>query len=247
MTGPRVALVKSAGRADAFAAAVHAAGGVPVLVAPFRREDVPHADAYLRAALLPPPDWVAVTSPHAAAVIGRVLPRGAGVRVAAVGPGTASALHSAGVRPDLIGDGGGTELGEALLAAGCAAGDTVVHAAGEPSRPELRARLAAEGVEVVTVSVYRMVPDPVGERSAAGRFDAVVVGSPRLAARAAELFEPRPPVVAIGRTTAAALRDLGWAPAAVAARPTPDDVEGALRSVIAGPDRSPPPGGEEER
>ena len=231
MTGRRVALLKSAGRADGFAQAVRGLGAVPVLVSPFRCEDVPRADELLRAALLPAPRWAVATSPYAAPFLGRVLPRSVRVQVAAVGSGTASALHSAGIRPDLIGSGGGQDLARAMLAAGCEAGDAVVHITGEPTRPELRTTLAAAGVEVVTVPVYRMVPDPIGERSATGHFDAVVVSSPRLAVRALELFDARPPVVAIGRTTAAALRDLGWSPAAVAARAIPEDVADALGSL----------------
>lgn len=233
MRARRVALVKSAGRADRFAQAVLEVGAVPVLVTPFRREDVPHADEILRAALRPLPDWAVVTSPHAAPLLGRVLPRTSALRVAAIGPGTASALHSAGVRPDLIGSRGGTELAQDMIAAGCAAGQQVLHAAGEPSRPELAAALAAVGVDVVTVPVYRMVRDPIGERSAVGHFDAVVVASPRLAGRAVELFADHPPVVAIGRTTAAALRDLGWPPVAVAAKAVPEDVAFALASYWA--------------
>ena len=78
-----------------------------------------------------------------------------------------------------------------------------------------------------------MIADPVGERAAAGEFAAVVIGSPRLGERAMELIPPpRPPSIAIGRTTAQALREIGWAPAAVAEKPTAKDVGAALRAVL---------------
>ena len=76
------------------------------------------------------------------------------------------------------------------------------------------------------------LPVSVGERAAQGEFAAVVVGSPNLAQRAATLFPARPPAVAIGRTTASALRDLGWPPAAVAATPSPADVASALAEAL---------------
>lgn len=233
----RIAIVKSAGRADAFAEAVRAIGLVPVLVSPFRVERIDEGEEAFRRGLAGPstsdaPAWVAVTSPHAVPCFDRV-PRGLGLPpVAAVGAGTASALQAAGISPAIVGDAGGGALAERMLAAGLRAGDVVLHPCGEDARRELADTLGAAGATVVPVAVYRMVPDEIGARAAAGEFAAVVVGSPRLAQRAAELFPSRPPVVAIGRTTAAALRDLGWRPAAVAAQPSPTDVAAAVRAAL---------------
>jgi uroporphyrinogen-III synthase len=96
----------------------------------------------------------------------------------------------------------------------------------------MRRVLESAGAVYVAVPVYRAVADVVGERAATGEFAAVVVGSPNLARRAASLFPARPPAVAIGRTTASALRDAGWPPAAVAATPTPADVAEALKRAL---------------
>lgn len=236
MSERRVAIVKSAGRADAFADAVRGVGMVPVLVSPFREEQLepdPSDVAHVAAADAERA-WIAVTSPHAVPALERWrrdIPLAA-LRLAAVGPGTATALQSAGFHPQVVGDAGGAVLARRMLDAGLRRGDPVVHPCGAETRRELADVLAAAGVRVLAVPVYRMVPDPVGERAARGAFAAVVVGSPRLAQRASELFAaPRPAVVAIGRTTASALRDLGWPPAAVAATPTPQDVASALRAL----------------
>lgn len=228
----RVAIVKSAGRADAFAEAVRGLGFVPVLVSPFREEPVAGGDAALAEALARRPRWIAVTSPHAVRALEPHLDQVARLSLTAVGPGTASALHSIGLRPAVVGDAGGEALARRMVAAGLVAGDVVVHPCAEESRRELGDALSAAGAVVLAVPVYRMVEDPVGERAAAGEFRAVVVGSPRLARRAAALFPKRPPAVAVGRTTAAAMRDLGWPPAQVAAMPTPEDVAGALARIV---------------
>ncbi|MCG3134513.1 MAG: hypothetical protein HMLKMBBP_01820 [Planctomycetes bacterium] len=227
----RVAIVKSAGRADAFADAVRGAGFVPVLVSPFRCDPVEGSDEALRAALAGA-TWIAVTSPHAAAAMEQVRDDARRLRIAAVGAGTASALQASGYRPVIVGDMGGEALARKMVAAGAGRGDVVVHPCGRPSRPELGQALVAEGADVRAVEVYEMVPDPAGERAAAGVFACVVVGSPRLAERAAEIFPSRPPAVAVGRTTAAALRDVGWQPAAVAATPSPPDVAEAVRAAV---------------
>ena len=232
MTPRRVAIVKSAGRADVFAEAVASLGHVPVLVSPFHEEPVEGCDAAIDAALARAPQWLAVTSPHAAPVLERHRGVLGAARIAAVGSGTATSLQSAGFLPEVVGDAGGEELARRIVAAGLVAGDLVVHPCAEEARGELRAGVEAVGARVLAVPVYRMVRDPVGERAAAGEFAAVGVGSPRLAQRAVELFPSRPPAGAVGRTTASALRALGWAPAAVAARPTPEDVAAALAAVL---------------
>jgi len=227
----RVAIVKSAGRADAFAEAVRAIGLAPVLVSPFRIEPVDDARDEVRLALIDGAAWLVVTSPHAAPHVAG-LASGA-FKVAAVGQGTASALQSAGFDDiALVGDGGGEALAERIVAAGLAAGGRVVHPCAEDARQEMRRVVERAGGVYVPVPVYRAVADAVGERAATGEFAAVVVGSPNLARRAVELFPARPPAVAVGRTTASALRDVGWPPAAVAATPTPADVAAALKRAL---------------
>lgn len=227
----RVAIVKSAGRADAFAQAVRGLSMTPVLVSPFQVEEHENAHRELCSALTGSVAWFAVTSPHAAVDVLEMFCMEP-FKVAAVGQGTASALQALGFEVDLVGDGGAESLGRKIVAAGLPPGAVVVHACGEDARPELRRVIEAAGGVYRPVVVYEMVPDAVGERAAVGEFAAVVVGSPNLARRAKDLFPARPPAVAIGRTTAAAMRDLGWPPAAVAATPTPDDVAAALKRAL---------------
>lgn len=242
MTEPavrRVALVKSAGRADAFARAVSSAGFTPVLVSPFRVETIHRGLArcgeILAAGAV---DWAVFTSPTAVAQLEngpvglpellRRVPE-----VAAVGPGTASALHVVGITPTVVGTGGGIALADAVLRRVGSESVRLLHLAAEEVRPEFEERMAAADHVVDAVPVYRAVPDAVGERAAlSGSFAAVVLASPRLAQRAAELFPDRPPSIAIGRTTAAALRDLGWPPARIAAGPTPAEVTAALVDAL---------------
>ncbi len=227
----RVAIVKSAGRADAFAQAVREIGLVPVLVSPFRVEEDDDAFEELRKVLAGSVAWLAVTSPNAVVEVLEQFHKRS-FRVAAVGQGTATALQGLGFDVTLVGDGGAEALGWKIVAAGLAPGDVVVHACGEDARQELKRVVAGAGGVYKPVVVYRMAPDPVGERAAEGEFAAVLVGSPNLAQRAAELFPSHPPAVAIGRTTASAMRDLGWPPAAVAAAPTPDDAAAALQRAL---------------
>jgi len=236
----RVALVKSAGRADAFAAALHGAGFLPVLVSPYQREALPDGERELSDALgyatgltggAPSGLWVAVTSAQALPALELVSDALRRARLAAVGGGTAMSLHAAGLSPEIVGDSGGAALAREMLRCGVRAGTVVLHPCNVDARPELARVLAEAGVDVRSIPVYRMVRDAVGERSATGDFHAVIVSSPRLAERAMELFPDRPPVVAIGRTTAAALRDLGWPPNVVAASPSPTDVAAAVMNV----------------
>jgi uroporphyrinogen-III synthase len=230
-TNGRVAIVKSAGRADAFADAVRGLGLTPVLVSPFQVEEHEAAHHEMCAALTGRVAWLAVTSPHAAVGVLALFAMEP-FRVAAVGRGTASALQALDFDVDVVGDAGADALGWKIVAAGLKPGETVVHACGEDARPDLRRVVEGAGAVYLPVVVYRMVPDPVGERAASGEFDAVVIGSPNLAQRAAQLFPSHPPAVAIGRTTASALRELGWPPAAVAALPTADDVAAALAHAL---------------
>ena len=242
---PRVALVKSAGRADAFGRALREAGFVPVLVSPFQREVITDGEREFTDALAfavgltdmaasggaGATTWVAVTSAQALPALEAAGHFLRGVRIAAVGGGTAMSLNAAGLPAGVVGDAGGAALGLAMLRAGLRPGSVVFHPCNEDARPEFARVLTEAGVDVRAIPVYRMIPDVVGERSAVGAFHAVVVASPRLAQRAMELFPARPPVVAVGRTTAAALRDLGWPPVAVAASPSPVDVAAAVSSI----------------
>jgi uroporphyrinogen-III synthase len=86
------------------------------------------------------------------------------------------------------------------------------------------------------VVCYRSVlADEAAARAAADRAAILVVASPSVAdllARASVVGE-RPPMLAVGPTTAAAARASGWAPAAVAARPDVEALVAGVRSLVA--------------
>ena len=201
---------------------------------------------------LPPLDWgdmdrtlrglsryeaVAFTSPRAAAAFmdragpapRRLPPLWAG------GRGTAAVLaaRATGVRAapeDEVGRlGAAAALAAAMLGAGVRG--RVLFPCGEVRRDELPTRLRQEGIEVDEVVCYRSaVAEETEAREAVRRAGILVVASPVVAELLARVSAPtpRPPLLAVGPTTAAAARAAGWTPAAVAARP---DVEALVTEV----------------
>lgn len=221
-----------AGAADALAAA-----GVEVVATAITRPEPLPPDDFL-AALAETWDWVVVTSAQTVATL-----RAAGVdladrlgaiRVAAVGPATATALARAGVTAALVASpGGGRALVEQF---GDGPGRVLLPGAEAPSL-EPGKGLAAKGWTVQSVPVYRTapadLPDAVVADWRAGRFDVVVVtaGSvARAAVRACGL--PGPRVVALGETSAAAARASGLEVAAIAARPDAAALVDAVLAVL---------------
>jgi uroporphyrinogen-III synthase len=188
---------------------------------------------------------VALTSPRSAqALVERVreldAPPDPPASVWAAGAGTAQALGSALGRvrgPDerAVGtDGAARALAEAMVAAGVRG--PILFPCGDLRRDELPARLRDDGLEVVEVTVYRSVlAGETDARRAAERARVLVVASPSVADLLARVCPPgaRPPLVAVGPTTAAAARASGWPPAGVAARPSAEALVAAVRAVLA--------------
>jgi uroporphyrinogen-III synthase len=188
---------------------------------------------------------VAFTSPRSArAVTERAHALGvaldSGVELWAAGEGTARALGGHGEirQPDerIVGDqGAAVALASALVTA--EVGGPVLLPGGDLRGDELSARLREHGIEVDEVVCYRSVlADETEARVAAERAQVLVVASPSVADLLARACPPgvRPPLVAVGPTTAAAARASGWAPARVAASPTADALAAAVRSIVAG-------------
>ncbi|MSP92673.1 MAG: hypothetical protein EXR79_12860 [Myxococcales bacterium] len=171
--------------------------------------------------------------------------------VGCVGAATAAAARAAGLQVDVVASepGAASALALALLDAIEArarrlsrpCSRVVLWPRGRDARPELRAALVARGCEVEEVIVYANT-EPVAPAAAdvlrcAGAA-AVLVAAPsacaRLLAWAPQLADRR--FVAIGHTTAAALRDRhGIEPAAIAAAPTDDACFEALVAAVAAP------------
>jgi uroporphyrinogen-III synthase len=249
----RILVTREAEKARATADAVRAAGAVPVVFPTL--EIVPPVDpAPLQAAArgLSGYAWVVVTSPTGARVFREALVAAGvahlpgGPRLAAVGRATAAALAPSGdgvlVPPPDREDADG--LLEALLATGAVPGPVLAVRA-ETGREVLIDGLRDAGATVDAVVGYRTVtarrtPAEVDALTAAPP-DAGLFLSPSaftgllaiLGPERARAFLARCPPAAIGRTTAAAIREAGFPPLCVAPEPTVDALLAAVASSLA--------------
>jgi uroporphyrinogen-III synthase len=211
---------------------------------------------------VPPADWsevdsaldrvscyaaVAFTSPRASEAVARrieiqrrLLPDHPQPGIWAAGRATASALDDAlgpvctPAESDIGRWGAAGALARAMLDAGVLS--PVLFFCGETHRDELPERLRDRGIEVDEVVCYRSVlASGSAARAAAARGTLLVVSSPSVAALLAGECTPheRPDLVAVGPTTAATARDLGWPPVAVASLPSVAAVTSAVQSVLA--------------
>ena len=159
--------------------------------------------------------------------------------IGAVGEGTASALRKRGVRVDVIAPGGtGASLAEAVVArlGEELEGAGFLQPRAAEGREELSSGLAARGARVDVVPAYRTLPASsaelaeLGAALAADRVDIVVFASPSAVsavfAAVGDLGAAR--VVAIGETTADALRQRGVSAVEVAEMPDDDSLFDAI-------------------
>jgi uroporphyrinogen III methyltransferase/synthase len=180
-------------------------------------------------------DLVCVTSPNGAERLmdglrdARAL---AGVRVAAIGPGTARALRARGIEADIVPE---RAVAEGLVEAleGVPVERAWIVRAAE-ARTVLRDALVARGAEVVESVLYETVAEPLDEatRMAAAGADYLLFASGSAvrffaaAAGAEALHGPR--IASIGPATSAALREFGVEPVLEADPHTPDGLIAAL-------------------
>jgi len=157
-----------------------------------------------------------------------------------VGPGTATALLDAGAAPELIGDGDAASLAAAFLGHPLAAGPVGL-ALGDRALGTLRDALEASGHQVVTATVYRTESLPVPAAcSRLASADAVLLASP---SAVTVLYDPLdgllpglpgpPTIIAIGPTTAAAVRATGRR-CLQASEPTAAAIVACIEHVLAG-------------
>ncbi len=188
---------------------------------------------------------VAFTSPRAATAFGDRLGQASSPSLPplwAGGRGTAAALArlAANVHTAPEDETGRIGAAAALAAAMLRAGvlSPVLFPCGEIRRDELPTRLRQEGIDVDEVVCYRAVV--AGEdagRDAVRRAGILVVASPTVAELLARVSapSPRPTLLAVGPTTAAAARQAGWTPEAVAVRPEVDSLVAEVSALLAEP------------
>ncbi|HVM15053.1 MAG TPA: uroporphyrinogen-III C-methyltransferase [Egibacteraceae bacterium] len=190
-------------------------------------------------------DWLALTSANgvdglwaqvqALGADARLL---AGVRIAAVGPGTADALATHGLRADLVPDPFTTRgLADALVGGHRPA--RVLLPRADIATPTLAEALRDAGWDTTEVEAYRTVPVPelpsaVRERLATGDIDVVAFASSSTARNFVRLLggPPHAPlrVASIGPVTSATCRELGLR---VDAEADPHDVDGLAAAILA--------------
>ncbi len=226
--GRTVAVTRARAQASALAARLRALGAEVV--------EAPAIAIRALDARLPDPrgyDLVCVTSPNGAERLLELLRDArelAGVRVAAIGPGTARALRERGIEPDLMPERAVAEgLVEAL--AGVPVTRALIARAAE-GRDVLPDALRARGAEVDVVALYETVAEPLddGARAAAAAADYVLFTSASsvrfFAAAGGELSGPR--LASIGPATSDELRAHGAEPHLEADPHTPDGLIAAL-------------------
>lgn len=197
-------------------------------------------------------DWICFSSPRAVdAVVRRVTKPPEGVKMAVVGPSTASSLEAAGWPVHRVpSKGSGEGLVEAFRTAGDARGARVLFPASAIARDVIPLGLGELGARVDQVTAYRLLTLPLDREAClasveAGELDVVTFASPSAmeALRSGlgeDLFHrlaQSVPAAAMGSTTGKALRDAGWAKVEEAEVPTLEGLaDAAERAARAGAD-----------
>jgi uroporphyrinogen III methyltransferase / synthase len=166
----------------------------------------------------------------------------AGLRVAAIGPGTAAALTARGLRADLVPE---RFVAESLLEAFPAPAnrERVLIARAERARDVLPQGLSERGYEVDVLAVYRTVaaqPDPAAvERVKRGEVDALTFTSSSTVTNLCDLLggvpAPQPLVASIGPVTSKTAVDRGLRVDVEAAEHTIDGLLDALLRAFRSP------------
>ncbi len=228
--GVTIAVTRARSQASPMAARLRGLGAVVVEAPSIRtvslEASVPSMDAY---------DHVIVSSPNGADELLRRLPDAralAGVRVAAMGPGTARALRSGGIAADVVPERSVAEgMVEALASADVRRALLV---RGREGRDVLPDALRERGAEVDLLVLYETVAEPLAgdALAAAAGADYVTFTSAstvRFFAQACGGSLPEGPKLAsIGPATSAALREHGREPDLEADPHTPDGLVTAL-------------------
>lgn len=248
---PRVLVTRAEGDSAGLRSRLEALGAVvfslpTITISP--PDDWEEVDASLRA--LSRYDWIAFTSRNAvratfdrleAVGLPRALPQA--MRVAAVGPATAAALHARGVTVTTVPERATAAALAAEMASTNLQGIRVLVPLGDHARPDLIRGLRDAGAEAHPLVVYRTVPPETVAQEVLARVrrcevDAITLASPTAVDHLSSLLgEERDvlhqiPLICIGPTTAAMARDLGLWPAAVATEHTMDGLVEAVATLF---------------
>lgn len=224
--------------------------GVTALAMPLIRieplENPASLDAALRGAATGQFDWIVFTSANAvAAVEARLDAMGLdpasfrGLRVAAVGFATASAVTELGFPLTLSGSGStAADLAREILAQ-AAPGDRILYPRSQLGRDDLITILERAGLKVVAIDAYRTMseehfdPELVAQVKR-GEIDAITFSSPSSVQSLTTLVGDAPcilesvPAICAGPITAAAARDAGLFVAATSVNPGPEAMAQAV-------------------
>lgn len=194
--------------------------------------------------------WVVVTSVNAVdAIVGAAARTDSriagGARWAAVGQTTRRALEAVGIAVDLVPDGEASAAGLVAAFPSPPAPETasaparVLLPLGDLAASTLLDGLTALGWAPDVVTAYRTVSRDLPDDVAARALDAVVVTSGSVARQVARQLGTRTPVVAIGRPSADAAREVGLRVAAVADHPTDEALAAAVVRALSDVDARP--------
>lgn len=242
--GQKVVVTRARAQASGFAHTLRALGAAVVELPAIRIEPLIETDQVTRAMnSVSGYDLVCLSSPNAVELFFQALSLNgkdaralAGVRIAAVGPGTAEALRDHRIEADIVPERSVAEgLVEALEATEQDASRVLI-ARAEDARNVLPDALADRGAEVDVVALYRTVRD-MPERQAleaAGDAGWITFTSAstveNLLAAMPDGLPPAARIVSIGPITSEAVRAAGLEVAAEAAR---HDLDGLLEALLA--------------
>ncbi len=205
--------------------------GLETVAMPVTRTAPPADPDALVRALADDYSAIVIASARAAAAVAAAgTPHG---EVWAVGPATLRALADAGIGatyPAGVHD--GESLARAIVAARAISGKRVLVPRSQTGRPDAADLLRAAGADVVEVVAYRTIATPIDGNALRDAAVCVVFAPSQVAALASyvRLADANIPFVAIGETTAAALKATGVA-VAVADEPTPEGIARAVSAV----------------
>ena len=228
LAGKTIAVTRARAQASALAARLSALGAEVVEAPAIKIEPLnpklPDLATY---------DLLCLTSPNGVEQLFAALADArdlAGITIAAIGPGTASALLAHGIKADVVPD---RSIAEALVEALVDVPiERALIARAEEARDVLPDALAERGAAVDVLALYRTVAEPLDAAARAAALGAdyatfTSASSARFFHQAAGTLDG-PRLVSIGPVTSEQLRELGYQPAVEASEHTPDGLVAAL-------------------